>query len=171
MLVDRAEQPLRVKPTPLGLSLHLKAQTGHLHFKQHSTEIILDFLFEAMDMWSLGVVMAFFGPGDVLSLGSLEHDAASHHRFLFSWKIYNCYIRTVRVGWGPVVKNPLPLYLRVVNMSRRTQSSLDSTSDDTEPEEEKETRMRTRKRRSSFQRFLTWMRTTFCSCIDVNEEE
>ncbi|GAA6221704.1 homeodomain-interacting protein kinase 2-like isoform X1 [Lates japonicus] len=72
---------------------------------------------------------------------------------------------------SPVVKNPPPSVPEGSNMEQEDTELTDSTSDDTEPEEEKETRMRTRKRRSSFQRFLTWMRTTFCSCIDVNEEE
>ncbi|XP_040887771.1 homeodomain-interacting protein kinase 2-like [Toxotes jaculatrix] len=78
MLVDRSEQPLRVKLIDFGLAFETwEADQGSKHQITHyrAPEIILGLPFsEAIDMWSLGVVMGHMLLGQALFPGKCEYD-------------------------------------------------------------------------------------------------
>ncbi|XP_067435096.1 homeodomain-interacting protein kinase 1-like isoform X2 [Thunnus thynnus] len=78
MLVDREAQPLTVKLIDFGLAFRTSiAKQGGTHQATHyrAPEIIIGLPFsEAIDMWSLGVVMGFMVLGDALFPGNSEYD-------------------------------------------------------------------------------------------------
>ncbi|XP_019129078.2 homeodomain-interacting protein kinase 3-like [Larimichthys crocea] len=78
MLVNCEEQPLRVKLIDFGLAFSTyKVKQGAMHQTKHyrSPEIYLGLPFsEAIDMWSLGIVMANILVGDTLFPGCSEYN-------------------------------------------------------------------------------------------------
>ncbi|XP_034562661.1 homeodomain-interacting protein kinase 1-like isoform X2 [Notolabrus celidotus] len=79
MVVARAEQPLRIKLIDFGLAIPAcRAEQGSTvqTLTYGAPEIILGLQFsEAVDMWSLGVVMAFILTGESLFEASNDYDA------------------------------------------------------------------------------------------------
>ncbi|CAG05711.1 unnamed protein product [Tetraodon nigroviridis] len=91
MLVDPVRQPYRVKVIDFGSASHVSKAVCSTYLQSRyyrAPEIILGLPFcEAIDMWSLGCVMAELFLGWPLYPGALEYDQQNQQVTLFAWRL------------------------------------------------------------------------------------